>query len=95
MLKKFLYPMIEWKNSFKKKILNYGNPVRNRFGKADNFKIKKFVKAYDINKNNKTILFLGGSLGSEVMNDFVMDNIDYFEKVIIMYINVETGIKIK
>lgn len=64
----------------KEKILNYGNPVRNRFGKTDNIKIEKFIKAYDINKNNKTILFLGGSLGSEVMNEFVMDNIDYFEK---------------
>ena len=64
----------------KEKILNYGNPVRNRFGKADNIKIEKFIKAYNINKSNKTILFLGGSLGSEVMNEFVMNNIDYFEK---------------
>ena len=64
----------------KEKILNYGNPVRNRFGKADNIKIEKFIKSHGINKNNKTILFLGGSLGSEVMNEFVVENIHYFEK---------------
>ena len=68
----------------KEKILNYGNPVRNRFGKADNIKIKKFIKAYDINKNNKTILFLGGSLGSEVMNEFVVKTFIILKKVIIM-----------
>ena len=64
----------------KEKTLNYGNPIRNRFGKVDKIKTKEFVSNNNINPKNKTILFLGGSLGSKVLNQFVLENSNFFEK---------------
>ena len=55
----------------KEKILNYGNPIRHRFGSHDKLKKEKFIKRNQINLSNNTLLFLGGSLGSNVINQFV------------------------
>lgn len=59
------------------KILNFGNPIRNRLFNIKSKDIEAFKKNYEI-KNNKTILFLGGSLGAKVMNDYVFNNENYF-----------------
>ncbi|MDC3179082.1 undecaprenyldiphospho-muramoylpentapeptide beta-N-acetylglucosaminyltransferase [Flavobacteriales bacterium] len=64
----------------KEKILNYGNPIRDKFGNHDELKKEKFIKRNQINLSNNTLLFLGGSLGSNVINQFVINNSDFFEK---------------
>ncbi len=58
----------------REKILNYGNPIRHRFGRHDELKKEKFIKKNQINLSNNTLLFLGGSLGSNVINQFVINN---------------------
>ena len=62
-----------------KKILNFGNPIRSRLFNIKSKEKENFKKNNKI-KNNKTILFLGGSLGSKAMNDYVFNNDNYFNE---------------
>ena len=61
----------------KSKILFTGNPVRLKIQNSSNT-LKNDKKEL---KNKSTILIIGGSLGSRVINEYVAKNVMYFKKI--------------
>lgn len=61
----------------KSKILLTGNPVRLKIQNSSNTSNKKKKEL----KNKSTILIIGGSLGSRVINEYISKNIFYFKKI--------------
>jgi UDP-N-acetylglucosamine--N-acetylmuramyl-(pentapeptide) pyrophosphoryl-undecaprenol N-acetylglucosamine transferase len=61
------------------KIVKTGNPVRQDLLSIHS-KIQEGKTFFNINKNKKTILVLGGSLGARKINQLVESNLDFFKK---------------
>lgn len=59
------------------KIILTGNPVRSGFENIENFK-DEAIKYFDLDKNKKTILCIGGSLGAKTLNNSILNNISIF-----------------
>ena len=64
----------------KSKLLFTGNPVRKDIYIS---KISKEISLefFNLNKNKKTLLVLGGSLGALKINEFIKSNLNYFKKL--------------
>ena len=60
------------------KILKTGNPVRQDLLSIHS-KIEEGKTFFNVDKNKKTILFLGGSLGARKINQLVESNLDFFK----------------
>ena len=43
---------------------------------------KEFLNQIKLDIGCKTILVLGGSLGAKILNDFIIENLDFFKKII-------------
>ena len=59
---------------FSKKLFCFGNPVRSNLLNTSKLK-SEAIRFFGLNKNKKTLLLIGGSLGSKTMNDSVMNNL--------------------
>ena len=59
---------------FSKKLFCFGNPVRSNLLNISKLK-SDAIKFFGLNKNKKTLLLMGGSLGSKTINDSVMNNL--------------------
>ena len=93
----------------KEKIILSGNPVRNGLIEIEN-KSDKAFKYFDLDKNKKTVLVLGGSLGAKSINmnilgnykEFINNNIQliwqtgrlYYKDIISKTENIDERIKI-
>ena len=42
--------------------------------------LKEFLNQIKLDIGCKTILVLGGSLGAKILNDFIIENLDFFKK---------------
>ena len=59
---------------FSKKLFCFGNPIRSNLLNISKSK-SDAIRFFGLNKNKKTLLIIGGSLGSKTMNDSVMNNL--------------------
>ena len=60
------------------KMIKTGNPVRQDL-LSIHFKKEDGQSFFEINKRKKTLLILGGSLGARKINEFVENNLNFFE----------------
>ena len=60
----------------KKKIVKTGNPVRQDLLTITDKKTKA-LQSFDLDKNKKTLLVLGGSLGARRVNELIAENIEW------------------
>ena len=63
----------------KSKILLTGNPVRSNL--VNLISSEKSKKHFDLNPKIKTLVVLGGSLGSERINELIKSNLDLFNEL--------------
>jgi UDP-N-acetylglucosamine--N-acetylmuramyl-(pentapeptide) pyrophosphoryl-undecaprenol N-acetylglucosamine transferase len=61
------------------KIFVSGNPVRNVIAESKVTKEEAIIN-FGLSPNKKTVLIIGGSLGSKSINEAIFNNIEYFEK---------------
>lgn len=66
-----------FKNS---KIIVSGNPIRKSIKNISAKNKNKYLKSIDFNTDLNTLLILGGSLGADKLNEFVANNLLFFEK---------------
>ena len=59
---------------FSKKLYYFGNPVRSNLLNISKLK-SDAIKFFGLKNNKKTLLLMGGSLGSKTINDSVMNNL--------------------
>lgn len=64
----------------KSKLLFTGNPVRKDIYVSTISK-EVSLEFFSLNKNKKTLLVLGGSLGALKINEFIKSNLNYFKKL--------------
>ena len=64
----------------KSKLLLTGNPVRKDIYVSTISK-EVSLEFFSLNKNKKTLLVLGGSLGALKINEFIKSNLNYFKKL--------------
>lgn len=62
------------------KIAYTGNPVRSSLINTKDLKAKA-EKHFELSKDAKTLVILGGSLGAQRINELIASNIDFFEKL--------------
>tara|TARA_Y100001970_G_scaffold49337_1_gene62508 strand:- start:19930 stop:21015 length:1086 start_codon:yes stop_codon:yes gene_type:complete len=62
-----------------KKVMLFGNPLRN-FNNDTKINRSELRDRFNLNKEKKLLLILGGSLGSKKINEFVKRKIDFFKK---------------
>ncbi|BAV95253.1 undecaprenyldiphospho-muramoylpentapeptide beta-N-acetylglucosaminyltransferase [Ichthyobacterium seriolicida] len=63
----------------KEKIIITGNPIRSEIINTNVDKSKAF-DYFGLDKNLKTVLILGGSLGARAINEIIRDNLNWFSK---------------
>ena len=61
------------------KIILTGNPVRESVLKTKESR-EEAIKAFGLDPNKKTILFVGGSLGARTINESILQHLDLIEK---------------
>ena len=64
---------------FSKKIYCYGNPIRSNLLNINKLK-RDAINFFGLNKNKKTLLIIGGSLGSKTINESVLNNLSKIKK---------------
>ena len=57
-----------------------GNPIRKSIKNFNAKNKKEFLNQIKLDIGCKTILVLGGSLGAKILNDFIIENLDFFKK---------------
>ena len=62
------------------KIIYTGNPVRSSLINTNDL-TPKAEQHFELSKDRKTLVVLGGSLGAQRINELIAANIDYFEKL--------------
>ena len=68
-----------FKNS---EVILSGNPIRKSIKNFNGKNKKEFLNQIKLDIGCKTILVLGGSLGAKILNDFIIENLDFFKKII-------------
>ena len=63
------------KTSRKKNIFISGNPIRKNLKLLDKYESKEKL---GLNKNKKTVFVLGGSQGSKIINEHLVNNLDFY-----------------
>ena len=63
----------------KKKTVITGNPVRNELFNIDP---DNAIREFNLDKNRFTILVFGGSQGAHTINDFIVNNLEYFTEFV-------------
>ena len=66
-----------FKNS---EVILSGNPIRKSIKNFSGKNKKEFLNQIKLDIGCKTILVLGGSLGAKILNDFIIENLDFFKK---------------
>ena len=66
-----------FKNS---EVILSGNPIRKSIKNFNGKNKKEFLNQIKLDIGCKTILVLGGSLGAKILNDFIIENLDFFKK---------------
>jgi UDP-N-acetylglucosamine--N-acetylmuramyl-(pentapeptide) pyrophosphoryl-undecaprenol N-acetylglucosamine transferase len=61
-------------------IILSGNPIRKSIKNINSKNKNEFLDSINFNKKLKTVLVLGGSLGADRINEFITQNLSFFEK---------------
>ncbi len=78
------YPVEHYADMPKERLVYAGNPIRKDILEGDK---KKAAELFDLDKNLKTILIIGGSQGAHVINELIAEKLkDYLEDFQIIHI---------